>query len=201
MEWETYVAVLYEFGYGGLFLWLWLGMFIFPVPNEIIMISVGWLSNDYLQMVPAFIAAYFGIIASTTTMFLIGRFAGAPLLSKLVNRTAIKKGKKMIDNHGTYALLFCCFFAGIRHAIPFLCGTRKLSFLTFALVSYTSCFIWCTIFFSFGKYIVVSGIESLQQHNIYLVSILVFVIAVVGFFLKNMFFGSKQEDDARSYTS
>ncbi|WP_216830215.1 DedA family protein [Alkalihalobacterium elongatum] len=200
MEWEMIVSVLYDFGYGGLFLWLWLGMFIFPVPNEVIVISIGWLSNGYLEVIPAFAAAYFGIITATTTTFLIGRFAGAPLLSKLKNRAPIKKGKKLIDEHGTYALFFCCFFAGLRHAIPFLCGTRKLSYVTFALVSYTSCFIWCSILFGFGRFIVVTGIESLQQHNIYFVSIIVFAIAVIGFFIKNQI-KTKRENEATTYTS
>ncbi|WP_209124805.1 DedA family protein [Alkalihalobacillus sp. BA299] len=196
MEWETIISVLNQYGYGGLFLWLWLGMFIFPVPNEMIVLSIGWLSKGYLQIVPAFLAAYFGIIASTTTTFLMGRHAGVPLLSKLKNKKAIKKGKKMIDNHGTYGLFFCCFFAGLRHVIPFLCGTRKLSFLTFAIISYTSCFIWCAIFFSFGKFIVAEGIKNLQDENIYIVSIIVFVIAVIGFFLKNKLFASKRDNDA-----
>ncbi|MEB1809100.1 MAG: DedA family protein [Bacillaceae bacterium] len=200
MEWEMIVSILYEFGYGGLFLWLWLGMFIFPVPNEVIVISIGWLSHGYLEAIPAFAAAYFGIIAATTTTFLLGRFAGAPLLNKLKNRSVIRKGKKMIDDHGTYALVFCCFFAGLRHAIPFLCGTRKLSFVTFAVVSYTSCFIWCSLYFAFGRFILVTGIENLQQHNLYLVSIVVFVIAVVGFFIKNLF-RNKREDEATTYTS
>lgn len=155
MELDYLITILEESGYIGLFLWLWLGIFGIPVPNEAIVTTLGIAASAHLlNPVAAFLVIYCGIIAAVTTSYLLGRFIGRPLLMFFERKNyfskTLRKSLQMIDKYHAYSLLFSYFVPGIRNFVPFLYGVRKLPFTTFASLAYVGVFLWLTIIFTIG---------------------------------------------------
>lgn len=155
MDLDLIVDVTEKYGYLGLFLWLWLGVFGIPIPNEVIAMTIGFLSFEHiLHPVLAFIVTYCGIISALTTCFCLGRYVGRPLLhffekSKRLSRR-IDRSFKLIERYHSFSLSLSYFLPGFRSFVPFLYGVSKYSFKSFMIFSYGGAFIWLSITFSIG---------------------------------------------------
>lgn len=155
MELDILINVIKELGYLGIFLWLWLGMLGIPIPNEIIVTTIGYLATTHiLQIEIVFIAGYLGIVASLTTSYLFGRIVGQPLVRYFSKRksmkSSIRKGLHLIKKFHIYSLVISYFIPGVRNFVPFLYGMMRLSYLRFALLSYSTAFVWFSLFFTLG---------------------------------------------------
>ncbi|PAE25513.1 DedA family protein [Bacillus sp. 7894-2] len=169
MELELVLEIIEDNGYLGLFLWLWVGVFIFPVPNELIVMTVGLSSSlKTLHPVLAFIVIYLGILAALSTCYTIGRLIGRPLLkyfhkSKRMSKT-IDSSLKLMEKYHAFSLSFSYFVPGIRNFLPFLYGFSKLPFKKFALFAYSGALIWLSLAFTIG-YIFGDHIDTIIKHE------------------------------------
>lgn len=155
MELEFILDIIEKGGYVGLFLWLWLGVFGAPLPNEIIAMTVGLAaSEDVLHPVVTFFVTYGGILSALSTAYLLGRFIGRPLLPFFLKKKrfskVIKRSFKVMEKYHSYSLSVSYFIPGLRNFVPFLYGVSKLPFKTFALFAYSGAFVWLSITFSLG---------------------------------------------------
>lgn len=155
MELEFILDIIEKSGYLGLFLWLWLGVFGAPLPNEVIVMTVGLAaSEEVLNTIGTFIVTYGGILAGLTTAYLLGRIIGGPLLPFLQKRkhfaNVIERSLKVMNKYHSYSLSFSYFLPGLRNFVPFLYGVSKLPIKTFMLFAYTGAFVWVSIVFSLG---------------------------------------------------
>ncbi|NMH71590.1 DedA family protein [Bacillus sp. RO2] len=156
MDLTIIFEIIKEYGYIGLFLWLWLGMFGIPVPNEVFVSSVGIVAQKgLLETSPALITIYLGVIASLTTCYFLGRFLGKGVYSKLEKHdkmeASFEKGEKLLNKYHAYALCISYFLPGVRNVVPFLAGFMKLPYYQFAIAAYTSAILWVTTFFFMGR--------------------------------------------------
>lgn len=157
MDLSEIVSIIQENGYIGLYLWLWVGAFIIPIPNEVIVSTIGFFaSEDVFVPWRIFLVTYAGILTAVTTSYIFGRFAGHAMVV-LFNkqnkmRKKIDRGLSLIEKYNTFALAFCYFVPGFRILFPFLFGFSKLSFLKFATTLYTAIFVWVSIIFSVGYF-------------------------------------------------
>lgn len=152
---DLILQVTEKYGYLGLFLWLWLGIFGIPVPNEVIAMTIGFLSfAEVLHPVVAFIVTYIGIVFALTTCYLIGRFVGRPLLHFFEKRKRlsrkIDRSFKLIERYHGFSLSLSYFLPGFRNLVPFLYGVSRYSFKSFMIFSYGGALVWLTITFSIG---------------------------------------------------
>ena len=182
MELDVIINIVQQFGYIGLLLWLWLGMFGIPVPNELLVTSIGVLAQQkILVLFPALIITYIGVILSVTTSYLLGRFAGKGLYNKLSNIKRLnryfKRAQALIDRHHSFALCFSYFFPGLRNAVPFIAGFMKLPFYQFAIAAYSAAIIWVTAFFFLGTTISVN-LETIIAYRLEILAIILVLLAV-----------------------
>jgi membrane-associated protein len=155
MELEFILDLIEKSGYLGLFLWLWLGVFGAPLPNEIIAMTVGLAaSEEVLNPIITFFVTYGGILAALTTAYLLGRYVGGPLLPffQRHKRSAkiIDKSLRVMDKYHAYSLSFSYFVPGLRNFVPFMYGVSKLPLKTFMLFAYSGALVWLTVAFSLG---------------------------------------------------
>lgn len=155
MDIETAFSFVSQYGYFALFFILWIGFFSIPVPNEVIVMTSGFVtSKSYLSPIPALIVTYFGIVMSLTTLYLLGRFFFHPIQKKLQQRPKLKehieKATVLIEKYGPYSLIFGYLFPGVRHFVPFIIGSNKMKFRIFALYAYLTAAIWTVIFYFLG---------------------------------------------------
>jgi membrane-associated protein len=155
MDLELVINVIENNGYLGLFIWLWFGVFVIPVPNEVILMTVGLASaKGALHPVHAFLVTYMGISAAFTSTYLLGRLIGRRLLQLFGKKkrftNSIESAMKLMEKYHAFSLSLSCFAPGVRYLVPLLYGISRLPFRTFALFAYSGAFIWVSIIFVLG---------------------------------------------------
>ncbi|RSD27534.1 DedA family protein [Mesobacillus subterraneus] len=169
MDLDLVIGVIEDRGYLGLFLWLWFGMFVIPVPNEVLLMTVGFASsNGALTPVLAFLVSYAGISAAFTTTYLIGRIVGPRLLRYLKKKkrfaNSIESSMKLMEKYHAFSLSLSCFVPGVRNLVPLLYGFSRLPYKTFAVFAYSGAFLWVTIMFTLG-YLFGDKMDTIMKYN------------------------------------
>jgi membrane-associated protein len=188
MDLDLVVNIIDENGYLGLFLWLWFGVFILPVPNEVILMTVGMSSSQgALTPMLAFGVTYLGISAAFTSSYFFGRVIGRRLLrimrrkKRLAN--SIESAMGLMQKYHAFSLSLSCFVPGARYLVPFLYGISRLSFRTFAIFAYTGAFIWVLIAFVLG-YLFGDKMDLIMRYSdelwlVVLAGVIVFITIMV----------------------
>lgn len=169
MDLDLVINVIEENGYMGLFFWLWFGIFIIPVPNEVLLMTVGLASSmGSLDPYLAFLVSYLGISTAFTSIYLVGRIIGRRLLRFLEKRKrfadTIESSMKMMDKYHAFSLFLSCFVPGARNLVPLLYGFSRLSFKTFAIFAYSGAFIWVLTVYMIG-YLFGDKMDAIMKYN------------------------------------
>lgn len=186
MEIAELLRIIDNYGYVALFFVLWLGFFGLPVPNEVIVMSSGFVaSKSYLLPIPAFAVTYAGVICSLTTLYLLGKFFHDTVYKRIKKfkkvEVYMKQSTRLIEQHGSFALMFSYFLPGVRHFVPFLAGQSDMPYRTFALYGYSTTFVWTSVLFVsgyfFGQHIdeIISFIYSYGIISFTIITVVVFV--------------------------
>ncbi|WP_107924903.1 DedA family protein [Lysinibacillus parviboronicapiens] len=181
MELQDLMAFIEHYGYFALFFSLWLGIVGMPIPDEMIVMSGGFLSSlEKMGVIPAFILTYLGVVSGLSLGYVLGKAFGLKVLDKLVKKNKAKyliKSKDMISKYGHFALVISYFIPVVRHIIPYLVGMNNMSFKIYALYSYTAGFVWTMIYFTlgffFGKQMELIG-RLATQYGVYFGIIVMF---------------------------
>lgn len=187
MDLDLVISILEENGYTGLFFWLWFGIFVLPVPNEVLLMTIGLASSmGSLNPFIAFLVSYAGISAAFTTSYILGRVVGRRLLRFLERRrkfaNAIESSMKIMDKYHAFSLTLSCFLPGVRNLVPLLYGFSRLPFRTFALFAYLGAFIWVSIIFMAG-YLFGDQMDSIMKYNKEMWMLTILVVAAAAAFV------------------
>lgn len=187
MDLELVINIIEDNGYLGLFLWLWFGVFVIPVPNEVILMTVGLASaKGTLNPILAFLVTYLGISAAFTSSYLLGRVIGTRLLRLLGKKkrfaNSIESAMKLMEKYHAFSLSLSCFAPGVRYLVPLLYGFSRLPFKTFALFAYSGAFVWVSIIFVLG-YLFGDKMEIVMKYNkeFWLVALAIAMISIIFF--------------------
>ena len=169
MDLELVINIIEENGYLGLFLWLWFGVFVIPVPNEVILMTVGLASaKGSLNPILAFLVTYMGISAAFTSTYLLGRVIGRRLLRLLGKKkrfaNSIESAMKLMERYHAFSLSLSCFAPGVRYLVPLLYGFSRLPIKTFAVFAYSGAFVWVSIIFLLG-YLFGDKMDIVMKYN------------------------------------
>ncbi|WP_320938665.1 DedA family protein [Lysinibacillus capsici] len=154
MELQDLLLFIEQYGYFALFFSLWLGIIGMPLPDEMIVMSGGFLSSlGKLVIWKSFLLTYLGVVSGLSLGFILGKLFGHRVLEKLVKKKKAKylsKSKELLDQYGRFALVLSYFIPIVRHILPYLVGMNNMPFKTYALFSYTTGFVWTLIYFTLG---------------------------------------------------
>ncbi|MFT9598992.1 DedA family protein [Mesobacillus sp.] len=169
MDLELVINIIEDNGYLGLFLWLWFGVFVIPVPNEVILMTVGLASaKGSLNPILAFLVTYMGISAAFTSTYLLGRVIGRRLLRLLGKKkrfaNSIESAMKLMERYHAFSLSLSCFAPGVRYLVPLLYGFSRLPIKTFAVFAYSGAFVWVSIIFLLG-YLFGDKMDIVMKYN------------------------------------
>ncbi|WP_312116024.1 DedA family protein [Brevibacillus reuszeri] len=146
-----------QFGYFALFFTLWLGIVGMPIPDEVIVLSAGVLTSMHvLEILPAFIATYLGVVSGLSLGYVLGRVLGAPALNWIGRKKGmgkyVQQAQTLLEKYGSYALCISYFLPVVRHVVPYLVGIGKMTFGRYAAFSYTTGLLWTVILFFAGHF-------------------------------------------------
>lgn len=155
MELHELLSYIEQYGYWALFFCLWLGIIGMPIPDEMIVMSGGFVSSlGILHVIPAFLLTYLGVVSGLSLGYILGKIFGTKVLDKLMKKKKAKyvvKSQEMVEKYGHYALVTSYFIPVVRHVVPYLVGMNNMSFKTYALYSYTTGFLWTLVYFVLGS--------------------------------------------------
>lgn len=184
METQAIINQLGEFSYWGIFGVSFLANVVIPVPEEIVLLALGYLSGSGHAsihfIIPIIIA---GLLASDIVMYLLARggnkFVGALYEKFFAHRLESKQA--WMETHIEKVIFYSRFMVQLRFIGPFMAGHLKVPFRKFityelaALVIYVPLFLWIGYYFQSRIVRVIEGVDLIR--NIILIG--VGIIAVI----------------------
>ncbi|MEB8572094.1 DedA family protein [Bacillus cereus] len=189
MELHELLSYIEQYGYWALFFCLWLGIIGMPIPDEMIVMSGGFVSSlGILNVIPAFLLTYLGVVSGLSLGYILGKIFGTKVLDKLMKKKKAKyvvKSQEMVEKYGHYALVTSYFIPVVRHVVPYLVGMNNMSFKTYALYSYTTGFLWTLVYFVLGS-LFGQHIESIVavaiEYSVYFGGSIALIVSVFYFY-------------------
>ncbi len=87
MELHELLSYIEQYGYWALFFCLWLGIIGMPIPDEMIVMSGGFVSSlGILSGIPAFLLTYLGVVSGLSLGYILGKIFGTKVLHKLMKK-------------------------------------------------------------------------------------------------------------------
>ncbi len=153
---ETTLAWIHNYEYPAIVLLLMLGIIGLPIPDETLLLFVGYLSfKGELSTPLSLSAAVLGSVCGITISYGLGHLLGARALATLgpwlhINQTDLLTARRWISRWGKYGLLVAYFVPGLRHLSALTLGASGLHYSSFAIFAYTGAVVWSTTFISVG---------------------------------------------------
>ncbi|GGI44965.1 putative membrane protein YbfM [Paenibacillus marchantiophytorum] len=151
--------IIIQYGYIAIFFCLALGIIGLPVPDEILMTIVGYLSSMGLLLFPLSLAvSFFGAMTGMLCSYALGRKFGKPLLwkyGKWIKLTSkrLEKTETWFERYGPWAICIGYYIPGLRHLTCYLAGVSAMSPRKYLLYSGMGAMVWCAIFISIGYFL------------------------------------------------
>jgi membrane protein DedA with SNARE-associated domain len=181
------------------------GAFGFPFPEDLVFISVGYMS--YLGLIDPFIALAMGFIAvlmSDTIIYFIGYKLGPkifsiPVLNRLITEPRLESAKKLLNKHGSKFVFFSKFVVGFRYSVFFTSGALSIGYLRFiifdALASSISAPLLVYLAFQNGENI--DALLSYVKKAEYI--ILVLALLVIAYFLVRAYYKKSKKNKTKNF--
>ncbi|WP_227939925.1 DedA family protein [Alkalihalobacillus deserti] len=191
---ELLKHLIFEYGYWGIFLALVGGIVGLPVPDEILLVTIGYYAYlGRVDIYTALVSSYLGSIIGITISYLLGTKLGLPFLLNYGEKirltpTRVHKAQQLFFKHGKWLLVIGYFIPGVRHLTGYLAGIARMPLRTFMIYSYVGALFWVTLFVVTGYelgikwYYLKQSFETYKIIIYFSVSVLLSIVALLFFF-------------------
>ena len=200
---QTIIHWITLHGYGIIFILLALGIFGLPLPNDLILASVGYLIfKGRLHPLPAVAVAFLGSMCGMAVNYAIGRTFGLYMVHKFgrllhVTDEQINRMHKWFEHSGKWALVYGYFLPGVRHVTAFVAGTSRMTFREFIVFSSIGGLLWSTTYILLGYFLEESwSRETARIHHILEIGTLI-AIAIAGIYFIQQRIRKRREQGRR----
>ena len=146
-----------NYGYAAVFIILVLGLFSLPIPDEVMVLLVGYFTKiGLLHYNFSLLAVFSGSLIGMLISYGLGKRIGYPLLDWLckwlgLSQKRRKKTGYWIHKYGASAILVSYFIPGIRHVVGIFCGISHMPIKTYTLFVGASALLWSLLFLTLGR--------------------------------------------------
>lgn len=178
METLAIINQLGTFSYIGIFGVSFLANVVIPVPEEIVLLALGYLAGSghaqIYYLIPIVIA---GLLASDIVMYTLAR-GGNKFITRFYEKFfahRLESKQEWIHDHVEKVIFYSRFMVQLRFIGPFIAGHQKVPFRKFityelaALVIYVPLFIWIGYYFQSRIVRIIDGVDLVR--NIILITI------------------------------
>ena len=157
-----------QYGSIVIFLWLVLGIIALPIPEESLLLFIGYLmAKEKLPIFSTIIAVYAGTCCGITGSYGLGQATSHYLKrgwGRYIGLTEARfqKAHQWFERIGKWALFIGYFIPGVRHLTGYVAGALKLCYRHFALYAYTGGIIWSSLFMALGYFFYLHGYPALD---------------------------------------
>ncbi|WP_411342808.1 DedA family protein [Paenibacillus sp. WLX1005] len=155
---EYAVEYIGRYGYIAISALLALGIVGLPIPDEMLMILVGYLASTKVLHFPlVLIFSFIGSVGGMTISYWVGRKLGLAILlryGKWIGLTPKRydRVRHWFQRYGRWTVLFSYFIPGVRHAAGYISGISAMPFRQYVLICMAGAVIWTVIFVSIGYF-------------------------------------------------
>lgn len=148
-----------QYGYVAIFVLLMLGIIGVPVPDELLLMYLGYdARRGRLSLEMGIPVAAAATICGITVSFLIGRWVGPPVMKRLhkylrINQRHADRAARWMAKIGHWALVIGFFVPGMRHVTAVAAGAARLDWTRFAIFAYGGAVIWSAGFILAGYFL------------------------------------------------
>ena len=161
---EFIINLLSASGYYGIFLILMSGVFGPPIPDEILLIILGyWSFEGTLGFFPSLGLVVVGSLGGTFLNYLVGRFClysgrwfKLPSTPRLASK--MPRAQSLVERFGPGIVLGCYFLPGLRHWVPVVAGLLEAPPVPFGLAAGLGALLWGTAYLVLGYFLAKSGV-------------------------------------------
>ncbi|MCS1350502.1 DedA family protein [Mechercharimyces sp. CAU 1602] len=153
---QSWIDFLLNYGYIGIYVFLVLGIVGLPLPDEIMMTFVGYLSSEgQLIVYYTYLSAVSGSISGISISYFLGNKLGYPFVKKhgskfMLTRRRFRVTQLLFRKYGNWVLFFGYFIPGVRHLTAYVAGISNMPFRRFGLYAYSGAVTWCLTFIGLG---------------------------------------------------
>lgn len=184
---------LVNHSYFGIFTVIGLSFLGFPMPDEILMASAGFLvTKEALSFPLAVMAALSGSICGVSLEYLMAKRYGYHFVEKYssklrINPRHLHKAQGWYRKNGKVALVVGYFIPGIRHLTAVFAGFSAMPFRVFIMYAFPGAFLWTATFVTMGYYLGDSWrhISTYSYRYILPLAIIAVVISVLIHYLQS----------------
>tara|TARA_R110002167_G_scaffold43788_3_gene132133 strand:+ start:4016 stop:4606 length:591 start_codon:yes stop_codon:yes gene_type:complete len=180
----TYYVVHYS--YLGIFIWFFLIDQLTPIPEELVLVTVGYLTHT-ADINPLFagLAALLGLMVVDNIYFYLA-YTGNKWTKKLQKKKRaeiLKKFQDKLQKHQIRTLLIIAFIPKVRFFGPILAGLGKMHYRKFFIVNMCGSFTYVAIYLSLGIFFH-NAMESLikqvdiVRHSVFGIFILLMAVVI-----------------------
>jgi membrane-associated protein len=177
------LPLLHQFSYLGIFLLLAAGAIVLPVPEEITLLTAGYLValgviNAYIGIV----VAVAGLLAGDTFLFSLAR-VGSTYAHKLrtrVNKIGLEKTWIFSPKQPLRAVFILRFLTGLRFIAPIYAGFEEAKWKWFLLVDLLAIVIFVPVMFGLGYAFHASIIAFVAGFEVVRHTVLIIVLGFAG---------------------
>lgn len=201
METQELIKQIGLLSYGGVWLLSFAANVIVPVPEEAILLILGFLAagpqwNGYI-LVPVIFA---GVIASDIIIYILAR-KGNKIIMWAYNKIFASKveGKtQWINKHMDKVIFFSRFLIQLRFLGPFLAGHMKVPFRKFITLDVAALLIYIPAYLTIGWYFrsriefILSGVGVVR--NIVMTLVIIMLMLFLMKILRSKFYKIKSEE-------
>jgi len=145
-----------DWGYFGIFGFVFVGNLGVPVPEETVLLAAGFLSaHSLLDLRWVYAVSVASAVVGDCCGFVIGRTGGQHLLERLSERfqfvrRRIKQLQVFFEQHGSKAVFMARFVAGARFLAGPMAGAAGMPFVRFLGWNIMGAIIWCSLMVTIG---------------------------------------------------
>jgi membrane protein DedA with SNARE-associated domain len=148
-----------EYGYAALFGLLAVGIIGLPVPDEILMTFVGYLTSIGWFSYPGAVAVcFFGSMTGMIISYYIGHKVGKPFLWKYgkwikLTPKRLTMAEGWFHRFGMWTVTFGYFVPGVRHFTCYLAGISGVRLWKYLFYAGSGALVWSLTFITLGHFI------------------------------------------------
>lgn len=153
----TWYELISQYGYMAIFILLTLGIVGIPLPDEVLLTYLGYVTSiGKIHFTLTLASAFAGAVCGISISYLLGIKLGEPFLRKygskfFIKEKAIFRTNTLFNKYGSLMLFICYFIPGVRHVAAYLAGITRFPFKRFATFAYTGAFVWVITFLVLGN--------------------------------------------------
>lgn len=188
MNVDYILSLIEQYGPLIIFICLFLGVVGIPAPEETLVVIIGILIHQHaLPAISSISSAFLGVFCGFLFSYIVGRYAGTPLLYKIthflrLSDVKVRAFQEKYEANYKRAILIGLYIPGARQINPYLAGISQISFIEYLIVSLIGTTIWVVPFMSIGFF--TANVVTIKYEFLPLIGVCIGFIFILYFIIK-----------------